>query len=184
MLANSRALSIVFDQPHQFVIAPVTDADIIRNLLMIISAKRTTVSINAECHELMYTIYKIVWWVIYLAVCSLSAASTTLSALPPLLDQQCRTQINVPGTIINACVLLMTFLNLSVLFATKYDSHCACYKKYMNLAGELDIIILQYNHNVDELQQAVLNYSHHIITLIDSEEPIPYCVHHYFDARV
>jgi hypothetical protein len=162
----------------QLCIVPTSDVDIKQNLLLVLDTKRKSVRINADCHAFLYTVYKILWWLQYLITCFIQAISTVLASIPATVENGCGS--NIPAALINGISLMFTFLNLSVLLATKYDNHSKCYKKYTALAEELDVVLMRNDYNNEQLQQTIIDYSKKISKLINTEEPIPYCVKHRF----
>lgn len=160
------------------ILVPTSEHDIVQNLMIILDTKRKYARATADAHALLYTIYKILWWLQYLASCMLCAGGIALGSIP-------NSMVDGPGIIIalvvvNSLILLFTLLNLSVLFATKYDNHSKCYKNFSAFADELDLALIRVDRTIDQLQIQVDRYAVELKKLIEHEEPVPYCVKHRF----
>lgn len=175
----------IIDIPHvdpiqgkDLILVPTSDRDVVQNLLVILDTKRKYARASADAHALLYSIYKTLWWIQYIASCMLCAAGTALGSIPGTVADGCGPDI--PTVIINALILLLTLLNLSVFFATKYDSHSKCYKDFTNLAEHLDLIMIRVDKTIDQLQAQVDECAAEMAKLVQDEEPVPYCVKHRF----
>jgi hypothetical protein len=156
------------------VIIDCSDDDIKRNLLVLLEKKMTSLQIAARYHELLANKYR---WRSKLVTYS-SIIVTGVSFVMSTVLGQSESATNVPLAIASGIALVIKGSQQYCDFGEKAKAHTQSWSTALDLADDIEYIILKNNHTTESLQHALDVYEERIKSFRKTEEPIPLDIKH------
>jgi hypothetical protein len=151
------------------VIIDCSDDDIKRNLLVLLEKKMTSLQIAARYHEILAN--KFQWRSKVVSYASI--IGTGLSFVMSTVMGQSENSTNVPLAIASGVALALKGSKQYCNFGEKAAAHAQSQIAALDLADDIEYVILKNNHTKVSLQQALDIYEERIKSFRKSEAPIP-----------
>lgn len=159
------------------VIDPKTDDEIKINLLRLLEKKKISLQSAAACHEYLESKYNTVAKGIEYTSLTMLSISFILSMA---LGGECAAMVNVPWTITTGVTMLLKGSKQIVDYSERAMSNERSYKAALDLADDIEYVILKNNHTKRSLQQSLEVYDERIKSFRKTEATIPLDVKHRF----
>jgi len=156
------------------VIIDCNDDDIKRNLLVLLEKKMTSLQIASRYHDILANKYR--WRGKIVNYSSIAVAG--LSFVMSTVLGQSASSTNIPLAVASGLALVIKGCTQYCDFAEKAVAHRRSYNTALDLADDIEYVILKNNHTKDSLKQALDVYEERIKSFRKSEEPIPISIKH------
>ncbi len=156
------------------IIIDCDECDIKRNLLVLLEKKMTSLQMAARYHEILANKYRWYSKVVTYSGIIISGVSFVMSTV---LGQNA-SSTNAPLAAASGIALVIKGSNQYCNFGEKASAHAHSYGTALDLADDIEYIILKNNHTKESLTQALDVYEERIKSFRKTEEPIPIDIKH------
>lgn len=160
------------------IIIDCNDNDIKHNLLTLLEKKMTSLQISARYHEILANTYS---WRAKIVNYSSILVTGLGFVMSTVLGENDGTA-NVPLAIISGIAIIIKGSEEYCDYDEKATLHKQNYSEALDMADDIEYIILKNNHSRDSLQHALDIYEERIKSFRKNEEPIPVEIKHKYDV--
>lgn len=169
-LTTTNILTSPVTDDEKAVLSPGSDDDIKLHLLRLLEKKKQSLQISSSCHEYLAHKYgKINKLIEYLGLTMLSLSFV----LSLVFGKQDDTTVNIPWTVTTGISMLLKGSKQVIDYHKIAISHERSHKLTLDLADDIEYVILKNNHTKKSLQQSLELYDERIKSFRKTEESIP-----------
>lgn len=165
-------INSVFDD----VVIDFDGHDTKNNLLRLLEKKQSSMNVSAKCHEALTHTFQ--WRSKLVNYSSILLAG--LSFILSTVMGENSSQINLPLAITSGAALVIKGSQQYCDFTEKAKAHAQSWITALDMADDIEYVILKNNHTVESLQRELDIYEERIKSFRKSEELIPLSIKHKF----